>query len=156
MICRWDRFLPSRSQEASGRAAEEAAKQVTANRGNTAFVEEPLMPLVLRIGAAGAEDSSQSTSTVSRTQWEGQVVQELMTLEVEGQRRQHAVIGKSCLWPCGVLLATLSCQLKAPPATCACAKPSWHCTSWQCCASVIKTRCLLLPTVRVTSSYMNG
>ena len=100
MDCRWDRFLPSRSREASGRGAEEVAKQQIEQRASTFFVDEPLMPLVLRANAAGAVDGSQSTGNVSRTQWESQVVQELRTLELEGQRRQHAVIGKSCLVPC--------------------------------------------------------
>ena len=110
MECRWDRFLPSRSREALGRAAEAAAKQQIAHEGDTAVAEEPMMPLVLRTGAAGAVDGSQSTGNVSRSQWESQVVQELRTLELEGRRRQHAVIGKSRLAPCGVLPAILLCS----------------------------------------------
>ena len=58
------------------------------------------MPLVLQTGAAGAVDGSQGSETVSRTQWEGQVLEELRALELEGQRRQHAVIGKPCPAPC--------------------------------------------------------
>ena len=97
--CRWDRFLPSRSREASGRAAEEAARQQIEHMADTGFVEEPMMPLVLRNKAVGAVDGSQSSGNVSRTQWEGQVVQELRALELRGQRRQHAVIGMPCVPP---------------------------------------------------------
>ena len=96
---RWDRFLPSRSREASGRAAEEAARQQIEHKADTGFVDEPLMPLVLQSKAASAADGSQSSGNVSRTQWEGQVVQELRALELEGQRRQHAVIGMPCVVP---------------------------------------------------------
>ncbi len=101
MDCRWDRFLPYRSREASGRAAEEAARQQIKHKADTGLVEEPLMPLVLQSKAAGAVDGSQSSGNVSRTQWEGQVVQELRALELEGQRRQHAVIGMPYFVPHG-------------------------------------------------------
>ena len=66
-----------------------------------------MMPLVLRSKAAGAMDGSQSSGNVSRFQWEGQVVQELRALELEGQRRQHAVIGMPCVPPYCVSVSML-------------------------------------------------
>ena len=93
--CRWDKYLPYRSKEASGRAAEASAKQEIKQNAETAFVEEPMMPLVLRT-EADAVGGIQSTSNFSRSQWESDTIQELRALELGARLRQErAVIGES-------------------------------------------------------------
>ena len=50
------------------------------------------MPLMLRTGAPDAGTSDQNA--VSRAEWLSKAIKELKTLELEGQRRQRAVIGQ--------------------------------------------------------------
>jgi len=93
--CRWDKYLPYRSKEASGRAAEASAKQEIKQKAETGFVEKPMMPLALRTEAE-AVGGSQSARNFSRSQWESDTIQELRALELGARLRQErAVIGES-------------------------------------------------------------
>lgn len=100
LTCRWDEYLPYRSKEASGRAAEAAAKAILRHGGSTAvaagsaFIDQPLLPLFLAPDADGANSSSQGTNALDRSRWVASTIQELKTLELDGQRKQQLdVIG---------------------------------------------------------------
>ncbi len=99
-VCRWDKYLPYRSKEALGRAAEASAKQEIKQKAATSFVEKPMMPLELRTEAE-AVGGSQSASNFSRSQWASDTIQELRALELGARLRQErAVIGESHLEEC--------------------------------------------------------
>lgn len=88
LLCRWDKYLPSRSKEASGRAAEWSAKQQLHS------TEQPLMPLLLRPNGVSSDAVSQEMSSMRDSQWRADTITELKALELKGQRMQHAVIGQ--------------------------------------------------------------
>ena len=91
--CRWDKYLPSRTKEASGRAAEWSAKQQLQS------TEQPLMPLLLRPDGLSSGTISQDRSSMRDSQWQADTIQELNALELKGQRMQHAVIGQLHFFP---------------------------------------------------------
>ena len=84
--------MPYRSKEASGRAAETTAKQRIQQKAETDFIEEPLMPLVLQTGVPDAGASDQNAG--NKAERVSNAIKELKAIELEGQRRQHAVIGQ--------------------------------------------------------------